>query len=119
MFCFRLCCPGNKYLPNGHSHNDYTRDRPLFDALTYGFTSIEVDVYWQKGRMVVTHDDKNLDEKPTLQELYLDPLVEIVQKNEGTVFENESIQLLLMIDLKSEKVSTYLALREIFETYIS
>ena len=24
-------------LPVGHSHNDYTRDNPLFDALKYGF----------------------------------------------------------------------------------
>ena len=33
-------------LHNGHSHNDYTRERPLLDALELGFTSIEVDVFF-------------------------------------------------------------------------
>jgi len=105
-------------LPNGHSHNDYTRDRPLYEALDYGFTSIEVDVYWQDGRMVVTHDDKKLDEKPTIQELYLDPLKTIIQNNGGHVFEKSTTPLVLMVDLKSDKEATYKALREIFQHYL-
>lgn len=105
-------------LPNGHSHNDYTRERPLYDALENGFTSIEVDVYWQGSRMVVTHDDKKLNEKPILQELYLDPLRSIIHQNNGRVFKNSDTQLVLMVDLKSEKVTTYRALREIFQNYL-
>ena len=106
-------------LQNGHSHNDYTRAKPLYDAISYGFTSIEVDVYWHDGRMVVTHDDKHLDEKPTVQELYLDPLKSIVEKNGGTVFKDNNSLLVLMIDLKSDKVPAYLALKKIFENYLS
>jgi glycerophosphoryl diester phosphodiesterase len=105
-------------LPNGHSHNDYTRERPLLDALNYGFTSIEVDVYWQDGRMVVTHDAENLEEKPTIQKLYLDPLRKIIEQNNGWAFKKSEAQLVLMVDLKSEKVTTYLALREVFADYI-
>ncbi len=105
-------------LVNGHSHNDYQQERPLYDALTYGFSSIEVDVYLHEGRMVVTHDDKHLQEKPTLQDVYLDPLKTIIQNNGGTVFKNNPTQLVLMIDPKSEKVSTYLALKEIFKDYV-
>jgi hypothetical protein len=105
-------------LPNGHSHNDYARDRPLYDALDNGFTSIEVDVYWQGSRMVVTHDDEKLNEKPILQELYLDPLRSIIHQNNGRVFKNSDAQLVLMVDLKSEKVTTYRALREIFQNYL-
>lgn len=104
-------------LPNGHSHNDYTRSKPLFDALKYGFTSIEVDVYLHEGRMVVTHDDKNLDVKKGIQELYLEPLKSIIDKNGGTVYKNDPSKLVLMIDLKSEKVTTYQALKEIFKNY--
>ena len=105
-------------LPNGHSHNDYTRDRPLYDALDNGFTSIEVDVYLHENRMVVTHDNKLLDEKPTIQELYLDPLKSIIKHNDGTVFQNSNAQLVLMVDLKSEKVTTYYALKDIFTAYL-
>lgn len=119
LFFFANASFGQEFitLPNGHSHNDYTRENPLFDALKYGFTSIEVDVYWYEGRMVVTHDDKLLDEKPTLQELYLNPLSSIIQNNGGTVFKDDETQLVLMIDLKSEKVSTYQALKAIFMDY--
>lgn len=106
-------------LPNGHSHNDYTRERPLYDALKYGFTSIEVDVYWYGGRMVVTHDDKNLEEKPTIQELYLDPLQQIISDNGGQVYKDNPVQLVLMVDLKSDKVATYHALKEIFPSYLN
>ena len=105
-------------LPNGHSHNDYTRNRPLYDALDYGFTSIEVDVYWHEGRMVVTHDDKNLEEKQIIEELYLDPLRKIVKENNGKVYKDQDVQLVLMVDLKSEKVDTYLALKDIFSDYL-
>lgn len=104
-------------LPNGHSHNDYTRDRPLYDALSFGFTSIEVDVYWHEGRMVVTHDDKHLNEKPTIQDLYLNPLKSIIQRNNGQVYTNDPIQVVLMVDLKSDKVATYYALKDIFKAY--
>lgn len=104
-------------LPNGHAHNDYTHDRPLLDALQYGFTSVEADVYWKNERMVVTHNDKSLESKPTLQELYLDPLRVLIAKNGGTVYPGNSIQLVLMVDLKSDKMETYQALKKIFLNY--
>ena len=105
-------------LPNGHSHNDYTREVPLHDALKFGFTSIEVDVYWENERMVVTHDRRNLAEKPVIEDLYLDPLRQIIQKNGGTVYPDDKTKLVLMVDLKSDKVQTYLALKEIFVEYL-
>ena len=102
-------------LPNGHSHNDYSRETPLFDALENGFPSIEVDVFLHNGRMVVTHDDKQLDKKPTLEELYLDPLRKVISMNGGTVFAQDSTQLILMVDLKSDRITTYNALKVIFQ----
>lgn len=105
-------------LTKGHSHNDYTREVPLYDALKYGFTSIEVDVYLHNGRMVVTHDNKNLEEKPTIEELYLDPFREIVRKNGGTVLPDNPTKLVLMVDLKSDKVESYQALKKIFARYL-
>jgi len=105
-------------LPNGHSHNDYTREKPLYDALKYGFPSIEADVFLFENRMVVTHDDKQLNEKPTLEELYLNPLRKIINENGGTVFKNDSTQLILMVDLKSGKVDAYNGLKKIFSNYL-
>ncbi len=105
-------------LPNGHSHNDYTREKPLYDALKYGFPSIEADVFLFDNRMVVTHDETKLIEKPTLEELYLNPLRKIIAENDGTVFKNDSTQLILMVDLKSDKTTTYIGLKKIFSNYL-
>lgn len=118
LFCY-LSAKGQEVviLPNGHSHNDYTRERPLLDALQYGFTSIEADVYLFEGRMVVSHNDKDLSEKPTLEELYLDPLRKIIHQNGGTVYKDDTTQLVLMIDLKSDKRSTVVALRQTMQRY--
>ena len=64
-----------KPIPYGHSHNDYTRKRPLWDALENGFTSIEVDVFLASdGSLRVSHIPFALKLKPTLDELYLKPI---------------------------------------------
>ncbi len=90
-------------LSQGHAHNDYEQDRPLYEALENGFTSIEIDVHSYRGKAVVCHDSEDLGSKPTLQELYLDPLSKIIAQNGGTVFPGKKEQLILMIDLKEDK----------------
>ncbi|MFK8009648.1 MAG: hypothetical protein AB8H03_25025, partial [Saprospiraceae bacterium] len=40
-------------LPKAHSHNDYFRNCPLKDALRHGFTSVEADVLYIYGKLVV------------------------------------------------------------------
>jgi len=93
----------NSPISNGHAHNDYIHDRPLYEALENGFTSIEIDVHSYRGKAVVCHDAEDLSSKPTIQALYLDPLSNIIAKNGGTVFPNKNEQLILMIDLKQDK----------------
>ena len=57
-----------------HAHNDYDQKKPLFSALRYEFKSIEVDIINSNVKLKVTHDDKNLDSKKTITELYLHPM---------------------------------------------
>lgn len=90
-------------LVHGHSHNDYLQDKPLFDALESGFTSIEVDVHSFRGEIRVSHLGKRLKRKPGIETLYLRPLAEWIDKNGGQVFQGDAVQLTLMIDLKSDK----------------
>ena len=61
-------------IAHGHAHNDYLHEKPLFDALINGFTSIEVDIFLYKKQLVVSHTAKQLDTKKTLEELYLRPI---------------------------------------------
>ena len=103
-------------LLRAHAHNDYEHSRPLFDALAHGFTSIEADFFLVNGHLCVAHDIKEIDTTRTLQSLYLEPLMNLVRQNGGWVFP-QPVQLTLLIDLKSEARSSYLALRPVLHEY--
>lgn len=65
-----------------HSHNDYWRRVPLFDAIHAGCVSVEADVWLFKGRedLYVGHDTASLTPDRTFASLYIDPLVQLLDK---------------------------------------
>ena len=101
---------------SGHSHNDYLRERPLWDALSLGFTSIEVDIFLVGGALLVGHDEEALDVNRTLQSLYLDPLRDHVRRHDGWVYPSQH-SLDLVIDIKSDARSTYEVLAGVLMEY--
>lgn len=103
-------------LARAHAHNDYEHDRPLYDALAHGFTSVEVDVHLVDGQLLVAHDVEDVQESLTLQSLYLDPLRERVKQNGGRVYP-DGPGFTLLIDVKSEAEPTYKALRQVLQEY--
>ena len=106
----------NEPILSGHSHNDFLRQTPLWDALSLGFISIEVDIYLVEGALLVGHEEEDLDATKTLQSLYLDPLRDHVRAHSGWVYPSEH-SLDLLIDIKSEARSTYEALRGVLAQY--
>ena len=99
-------------LAQAHAHNDYEHDRPLFDALEHGFTSVEADVWLVDGELLVAHDLE--DDKPgvTLESLYLDPLQDLVRGQGHSVYPSWDGSLQLLIDIKSEGEATYAAIEQ-------
>ena len=67
-------------LARAHAHNDYEHERPLLDALSHGFTSVEADIYLVGGELLVAHDPEDVVPGRTLQNLYLDPLARRVRR---------------------------------------
>lgn len=65
-----------------HSHNDYWRRVPLFDAIHWGCTGVEADVWLFDGNdeLLVGHSSTSLSPARTLRSLYVDPLVELLDK---------------------------------------
>ncbi|KAL8810212.1 MAG: hypothetical protein Q9200_002755 [Gallowayella weberi] len=62
-----------------HSHNDYTREVPLDDALAAGCTGVEADVWLTKAKnLLVGHTEKSLVPSRSLKSLYIDPLFAIL-----------------------------------------
>lgn len=96
-------------LPQAHAHNDYEHERPLFDALDQGFTSVEADIFLVGDELLVAHDPEDLDPARTLRSLYLDPLRQRVVRNGGAVYPRYR-EFQLLIDIKTEGEATYAAL---------
>lgn len=104
-------------LARAHAHNDYEHDQPLHDALAQGFVSVEADIWLVDGKLLVAHDLEQVQPERTLEALYLEPLRTRVQANDGRVYPDFAHSLQLLIDIKSEGVSTYRALHEVLERY--
>ncbi len=96
-----------------HSHNDYRQSVPFWKAYSVGVASIEVDVFLEKGALLVAHDKEELPTARTLEELYLTPLAKAIEL--GLV--PESLQLL--IDVKSEAYGTLDAIVKSLEKHFS
>jgi hypothetical protein len=110
--------PTRAQLPQAHAHNDYEHEKPLADALRYGFTSIEVDVHLVDGELYVSHDPpQRKRRRRTLRRLYLDPLQRRIEKNGGEVYPGYGGAFYLMIDIKTDAEATYQELRRQLEAY--
>jgi hypothetical protein len=79
-----------------HAHNDYEHPRPLLDALEAKCHSVEVDIWFVSGEILVSHDEGKY--KGTLQELYLDPLYKLIQER-GSVYGDQQ-PFYLWLDFK-------------------
>ncbi len=102
----------------GHSHNDYEHARPLFDALDCHFKSIEADVFPIGDSLFVAHNYEDIKPGRTLRKLYLDPLMQEIEKNNGSVY-GDGEEVILFIDIKVDGLKTYQLLHKILENYKS
>ncbi|KAL8643223.1 MAG: hypothetical protein Q9226_008418 [Calogaya cf. arnoldii] len=120
-----------------HSHNDYERRVPLYDALQAGCISVEADVWLRDDDLFVGHTENALTPERTLQSLYLNPLLSILARqnahgissesngeqteypftaNVRGIFEtNTSVSLTLLLDIKTDGHATLPIIRRQLE----
>lgn len=103
-------------LERAHAHNDYRHERPLLDALSHGFCSVEADIFLVDGKLLVAHERSELDPGRGLRGLYLDLLLERVRRHGGRVYP-EGPEFTLLIDIKDDGVKTYEALHDVLSNY--
>jgi hypothetical protein len=103
-------------LLHAHAHNDYAHPRPLRDALSRGFASVEADVFLVRGQLLVGHDRSELRPERTLESLYLEPLRARAQERNGHI-HSDKVPFYLLIDLKTEAKATYEALAPLLAKY--
>jgi hypothetical protein len=99
-----------------HSHNDYWRKVPLYSALQAGCISVEADVWLVDDDLYVGHSTSSLTSNRTFKNLYINPLLDILAKQNPTtkfhpdhtsppngVFDTDPAQTLtLLIDFKTD-----------------
>lgn len=94
-----------------HSHNDYWRRVPLYDALRWGCTGVEADVWLFDDDLFVGHSTNALTPNRTFRSMYVDPLVKMLdQQNSNTsspskngIFSTApSHTLVLLVDFKND-----------------
>lgn len=99
---------------------------PLFSALQAGCISVEADVWLFDDELYVGHSTSALTPNRTLRSMYIDPLVEILDRqNPATRFHGKeerplngafdtdpSQTLALLVDFKTEGVETWIKLTE-------
>ena len=98
-----------------HSHNDYWRTVPLFSAIEAGCIGVEADIWLFDEELYVGHSVASLTRNRTLDSLYINPLLEILSKQNPRstllpdnasqphgVFDTDPEQsLVLLIDFKT------------------
>ena len=104
-------------LAQAHAHNDYEHTRPLQDALSHGFTSVEADVWFVDGELLVAHDREDVVPGRTLESVYLDPLVDRVRAEGGRVYDDWDGVFQLLIDVKSEAGPSYAAIDDVLREH--
>ncbi|KAF2006840.1 hypothetical protein P154DRAFT_420942 [Amniculicola lignicola CBS 123094] len=104
---------------NCHSHNDYLRTVPLYEALAAGCVGVEADIWvTDEEELLVGHTWKSTKKERTLRSLYLDPLANIfIQRNvslasaddkEIGIFDtNPNVSTILLIDFKNNPKKTW------------
>ena len=102
---------------NAFSHNDYWRERPLLDALSFRFNCVEADLWLIDGELYVSHDRPEPNPAITFENLYLKPLVARIQANGGKVYPGSDRPFYLMVDCKAQGEEMYKLLKKQMEPY--
>jgi len=104
-------------MANTHSHNDYEQATPFWLAYGQQFGSIEADIFWLDGKMLVGHSLEEIKSGRTLEEYYLKPLLTCLQKNNGHPYADSARQLQMLIDVKTDSIATLNALIDLLKKY--
>ncbi len=105
-------------LPAAYAHNDYEHTYPLSEALAKGFSYLEVDVWLIGAELYVSHLPplKGRSER-TFRTLYLQPLDDMIRRQEGCSFFSDDAPLNLVVDIKSSASETYTELKRQLAPY--
>jgi hypothetical protein len=99
---------------SAYAHNDYRNARPLVDALELGYCGVEVDVFVERGRLMVAHNRYEIRRGRTLESLYLMPLRAWIRQRAPSPRDPAFV---LNVEMKTSGLEAYRALHHLLEGY--
>ena len=102
---------------NLHSHNDYEKQLPYWEAYNNGYGSIEADIFLRGNNLIIAHDTNQAKLGRTLDSFYLKPLENCIRKNDGHPYAGKDQILQLLIDIKTAPEPTLNKLIEKLKAY--
>jgi len=100
-----------------HSHNDYKRTAPFWEAYSQHVQSIEADVFYKDGALLVGHDAKDLSTDCSLESMYVNPIVYLYRHNGGKMWKDRDDRMQLMVEVKSDPETTLPAVVSLLGNY--
>jgi alkaline phosphatase len=70
-----------------------------------------------EDELLVAHTERDIPNHKTFEDVYIKPLVEFIKSNNGYVYDDTSLSLILMLDVKSEAVPTITKFIELLSKY--
>ncbi|HLA52261.1 MAG TPA: hypothetical protein VK618_03105, partial [Flavitalea sp.] len=104
---------------NIHSHNDYDKPEPFRNAYGHRAGSIEADVFLVNDDLLLAHTLKEVKKDKSLEAIYLRPLDSLIKRFHGQLADDSAYHLQLLIDLKSQAMTTLPALIALVQEYPS
>ncbi len=98
-----------------YAHNDYQNRHPLQDALRLGYSGVEADFFLVDEQLLVAHERNETRTDHTLQNMYLEPLRQIVADS-GRVCPAERA-FILNIEAKEPGAEAFTALHDLLLEY--
>jgi len=102
---------------NAHSHNDYEQKIPYWMAYDQEFGSVEADIFLRDSNLIVAHDEKELKYNRSFKTLYLENIDSCLNKNAGYPYKDTSLNLQLLIDIKTDSITTLAKLIFLLEQF--
>lgn len=100
-----------------HSHNDYRQRVPFYQAYSQQVSSIEADLFYKDGQLLIGHDPEDLTPDATFADMYVNPLVRLFKENNGKAWKGSDETLILLVELKSATNPTLGKVVEMLDKY--
>jgi len=108
FFVFAIQSIKAQYPVKIHSHNDYTRTMPFYEAYSQKIYSIEVDLFYRNDTFYVSHEEADINSQKTFESLYLNPLLSLYKINNGRAWSDADRSIQLVIEIKSGNTDEFM-----------